>query len=64
MITLNGKPLDAAGKVLSVLLKEQNFKAERIVVEVDLQIIPKSEWDTFVVSDECTIEVVSFVGGG
>lgn len=65
MITFNGTPLEnAAGKNLSTLIQEAGYDKARVAVEVDMKIIPKKEWEDFIVPDECTIEVVSFVGGG
>ena len=45
-------------------LEENNYPLERIAVEINEEIVPKSQYDTVVLNDGDTVEVVSFVGGG
>ena len=46
------------------LLSEMNFDKERIVVEMDRDIIPKADFYKKKVKEDSVIEVISFVGGG
>ena len=60
MIYVNGKETENC-KNLSVLLENSGF---RIAVEINGEIIKKSDYDKTVLNDGDKIEVVSFVGGG
>ena len=47
-----------------VLLENSGFRRDRIAVEINGEIIKKSDYDKTVLNDGDKIEVVSFVGGG
>ena len=55
--------LDADMTLLSYLL-QSGFDPTRVAVERNGKIVPKSEFASLPLSDEDTLEVVSFVGGG
>ena len=61
MIYVNGKETENC-KNLSVLLENSGFRRDRI--EINGEIIKKSDYDKTVLNDGDKIEVVSFVGGG
>ena len=63
MINVNGKETENS-KSLSVLLENGGFRRVRIAVEINGEIIKKSDYDKTVLNDGDKIEVVSFVGGG
>lgn len=63
MIYVNGKETKNC-KGLSVLLENSGFRRDRIAVEINGEIIKKSDYDKTVLNDGDKIEVVSFVGGG
>lgn len=63
MINVNGKETENS-KSLSVLLENGGFRRDRIAVEINGEIIKKSDYDKTVLDDGDKIEVVSFVGGG
>ena len=63
MINLNGKETENC-KSLCVLLENGGFRRDRIAVEINGEIIKKSDYDKTVLNDGDKIEVVSFVGGG
>ena len=44
--------------------KNGGFRRDRIAVEINGEIIKKSDYDKTVLNDGDKIEVVSFVGGG
>ena len=50
--------------ILLVLLDEYGFKTQRIAVEMTGAIIPKATYEQVTVTNDDTLEVVSFVGGG
>lgn len=64
MVVINGEKLDIDGMYLLTYLQENNYPLERIAVEINEEIVPKSQYDTVVLNDGDTVEVVSFVGGG
>ena len=64
MVTINGEEKEIAGKNLLEYLKEAGFEPERVVVERNLDIIPKDELGNTIIQDEDVIEVLRFVGGG
>ncbi|MCR5482141.1 MAG: sulfur carrier protein ThiS [Clostridia bacterium] len=64
MVIVNGEAKDAAGKSLKQLLDEEGYELSRIVVERNLEIVPKESYDTIIIEDNDSIEVLSFVGGG
>ena len=47
-----------------IFWKEAGFDPERVVVERNLDIIPKDELGNTIIQDEDVIEVLRFVGGG
>lgn len=62
---VNGKKLDAKESVvLSEFLKRENYSQDRVAVEVNETIIPKSQYGTYMIKQDDVIEIVSFVGGG
>ena len=64
MIKINGMSCDVAGKTLAEYLATTNFNLARIAVEKNGDVVPKAQYETTVLEDGDTIEVVSFVGGG
>ena len=64
MVKLNGEEKELAGKNLLEYLKEAGFKPEQVVVERNLEIVPKEQMGCVTIQDEDVIEVLRFVGGG
>lgn len=64
MVKINGEEKEIAGKNLLEYLKEAGFESERVVVERNLDIIPKDELGNTIIQDKDVIEVLRFVGGG
>ena len=64
MVKINGKNLDIAGKTIAEYLKTTDYDLKRIAVELNEDIVPKSQYTETVLSDGDTLEIVSFVGGG
>lgn len=50
--------------LLSNYLKNKGFNTGRIAVERNGDIVPKSAYDSTILSDADTLEIVHFVGGG
>lgn len=49
---------------ITALLTQHHYPVQQVAVELNDKIVPKREFDITFVTDEDTIEVVSFVGGG
>ncbi|MDD5952637.1 MAG: sulfur carrier protein ThiS [Oscillospiraceae bacterium] len=62
---LNGEIFSLSAPVaLRELLEQHGYHTLRIAVERNGDIVPKSDYDTTMITDEDVLEVVSFVGGG
>ncbi|MGM9629955.1 sulfur carrier protein ThiS [Butyricicoccus sp.] len=62
---VNGNTVPAEeGMTVCTLLEQQGYPATRIAVEVNGEIVPKAQYDTFALHDADTVEIVCFVGGG
>ena len=64
MVKINGEMYDYANLSITDMLNKFNYNPKRVAVEINLEIIPKSEYDNHVLNDEDSVEVVQFVGGG
>ncbi|KAJ53588.1 sulfur carrier protein [Clostridium tetanomorphum] len=65
MIKVNGKQIhNANGISLYNLLINEGYSLIRIVVELNGEIISKSQYNQINIKDGDSLEVVSFVGGG
>lgn len=64
MVTVNGEKVEAVDKNLAEYLEEKAFDIKKIAVEINGEIVPKSNYSETVLHDGDSVEVVSFVGGG
>lgn len=65
MIKINGKNTpEALGETLSAYLEKAGYNPDIIAVEVNYNIIPKSDYKIYIISEDDEIEIVSFMGGG
>ena len=64
MIRLNGEDRQAEGKSLKLLLTEEGFELDRVVVERNLEIVPLDDLEKVILKEGDTVEVLRFVGGG
>ena len=49
---------------LSALINSLQLKSDRVAVELNREIIPRTQWNTTKLQNGDTLEVVHFVGGG
>jgi thiamine biosynthesis protein ThiS len=64
-IVLNGDERSVPPELsLKDLLEELALPTQRIAVELNKQVVRRSEWPSTVISDGDRLEVVHFVGGG
>ena len=64
MVKINGNKLDIAGRTVAEYLSDNGFDVKRVAVELNGDILPKAQYDSTVLQDDDSVEVVSFVGGG
>lgn len=64
MVTINGEKVNTSGCTISEMLVNQGYDSKKVVVEINLNIIPKEDFDNTVIEENDSIEVLSFVGGG
>lgn len=65
MIIINGKEINPE-KAITVAdyLKANQYQINRIAVELNYEILPKSSYASTFLKDGDIVEIVSFVGGG
>lgn len=62
---VNGKALDIpSGTTILQLLERLGICHEKVVVEVNMQIIAKEDYQEMLLHEGDKVEIVSFVGGG
>jgi len=64
-ITVNGEPqqIDANSRVID-LVNQLKLAPERLAVELNLSILPRTAWNETVLHEGDKLEIVHFVGGG
>ncbi len=62
---VNGKVMNFKEEItIEELLRNFHLDMDKVVVEVNLEIIAKEKYYEFVLNEEDKIEIISFVGGG
>jgi sulfur carrier protein len=62
---INGEQHDFPdGLTVAALVARLGMKPDRVAVELNLEIVPRSNWDTTTLKTGDKLEVVHFVGGG
>lgn len=64
MIKINGEDIELDEISVLDYLTQEGYRLERIVVECNEEIVPKSQYESFILHSGDVVEVVSFVGGG
>lgn len=64
MIRINGEKIEKEEIKLSSYLEENKINPQRIAVELNSEILPKSQYGDTVLKDGNIVEIVNFVGGG
>ncbi|ONH51810.1 sulfur carrier protein ThiS [Pseudomonas cedrina] len=64
-IQLNGEPLELPdGDTVAALLARLDLTGRRVAVELNLDIVPRSQHEGTALSDGDQVEVVHAIGGG
>ena len=64
MLKVNGEKFDISEIPLVKFLEENNYNPKRIAVEINELIVPKADYNSCVLRDGDTVEIVTLVGGG
>ncbi len=65
-LIVNGEEKNFNKETLTIkeLVEELGIKVPNYAVAVGLEVIPKSEYETYKLKDGDKVEIVTFVGGG
>jgi thiamine biosynthesis protein ThiS len=63
-IIVNGKPMEISASTIRALLIKLQIDPARVVVEHNLEIIPKEMQELANLNNGDRIEIIHFVGGG
>ncbi|WP_239639058.1 sulfur carrier protein ThiS [Thermodesulfovibrio thiophilus] len=63
-VKVNGVLMNVSASTIAELLSELQIDPDRVVVEVNLEIVKKERFNEFTIKDGDSIEIVNFVGGG
>lgn len=63
-LTVNGKPLEFNGHTIADLVAMLDLTGRRLAVEVNREIITRSEHGTHALHDGDVVEIVHAIGGG
>jgi len=63
-IIVNGEQRISGPVSVLGLLQELHIDPRRVAVELNMEILPKADYETTALSDGDRIEIVHFVGGG
>lgn len=62
---VNGKDVDfEANKNIIDLLNSYKIDRDRVVVEINFNIVDENQYENYIINKEDIIEIISFVGGG
>jgi sulfur carrier protein len=63
-VKINGLDMEVKSDSILELLKELGIDAQRVVVEVNLEIVRRDRFAEYKIKEGDSIEIVNFVGGG
>ena len=64
-VYVNGESKELSGAPsLAELITQLDLPATRIAIELNRDVVRRSEWESRILHDEDRIEIVHFVGGG
>ncbi|HEU4416342.1 MAG TPA: sulfur carrier protein ThiS [Candidatus Angelobacter sp.] len=64
-LQINGEEREFAERLTAAeLVAQLGMKADRVAIELNLEILPRASWEGTVLKSGDKLEVVHFVGGG
>jgi sulfur carrier protein len=65
ILTVNGESREFKNDIcISELIVELGLKVAVMAVAVNMNIVKKDDWDSFILSENDKVEMLQFVGGG
>ena len=65
LLYINGEQREFPdGLTVAALVAQLGMKQDRVAVELNLDIVPRTQWETITLKNGDRLEVVHFVGGG
>lgn len=64
MVRINGEEQKVTGITVMQFLTENGYDIRRVAVELNEDILPKTQYESTFLQDGDNVEIVSFVGGG
>lgn len=61
---INGDIMELSEMSIADMLDTVGFDRKYVVVEVNEEIVPRKDYDSYMLSDSDSVEVIRFVGGG
>lgn len=62
---INGKDVEFKNNINIIdLLNDYNLNRDRVVVEINFNIIDEEKYEDYIINKEDAIEIINFVGGG
>ncbi|HEV2964962.1 MAG TPA: sulfur carrier protein ThiS [Candidatus Angelobacter sp.] len=64
-LQINGEQREfPEGLTVGKLIEHLGMKADRVAVELNLEIVPRTQWQAVALKEGDRLEIVHFVGGG
>ncbi len=64
-VTINGEVrVCADGTTLASLINDLGIKVKVMAAAVNMNVVKKADWESYLLSDDDKIELLHFVGGG
>ena len=63
-VILNGEEIETSCVNVLELLLEKGIQVNKVAVEINEEIVPKSQLGKFTITENSKIEIITFVGGG
>lgn len=64
-ITINGEERECSeGATLALLINDLGIKVKVMAAAVNMNVVKKADWESYLLSDEDKVELLHFVGGG
>jgi thiamine biosynthesis protein ThiS len=63
-VFVNGEQREFSSTSLAELITQLDLPVARIAIELNREVVRRSEWGSTMLKDEDRIEIVHFVGGG
>ncbi len=64
-VTINGEIRECAdGTTLASLINDLGIKVKVMAAAVNMNVVKKADWESYLLSDDDKVELLHFVGGG